>query len=122
MKSRLGLVVAFTSVVFAGVGFSVPAAHAGTASAVQPMASKCAWLSAPGGGEADVCRSWYKNSDGTYYGEMQVTGASSGVYVQVEEDGEVATITSRGGSGSRGYDGFHHVYNRVCNSGCGSWW
>ncbi len=118
---RVALPIAFGLAAMCGLAAVAPAAQAAPAD-VHPDASKCAWLSAPGGGEADLCRSWYANGDGTYYGELQVTNASSRVYTQVYEDGEVITVAGRGQSNYRSYDGFHHVYQRVCNSGCGGWW
>lgn len=118
MKFRMVLAATSAMATLAGV-VTIPTAQADT---LQTLSSKCAWLSAPGGDEAGVCRTWNRNSDGTYWGIMQVTSANSGVYVQAQEDGEVVTITKRGQTGERGYDGFYHVYNRVCNSGCGNWW
>ena len=115
---RVALPVAVGLAAMCGLAAIAPPAQAD----VHPDASKCAWLSAPGGGEADVCRSWNANSDGTYYGELQVTNAGSRVYTQVYEDGEVTTVAGRGKSDYRSYDGFYHVYQRVCNSGCSSWW
>ncbi|MEU7033079.1 MULTISPECIES: hypothetical protein [unclassified Streptomyces] len=111
MKRSLSVLLAASA---AAVGLmAVP----GTANA----AGGCKTMSAPGGGSAYVCKHYYSQGGGLYYGDFSVSGASSRVYAQAYYDGNVQTVTSRGGSTSGGFSDVAKFHVRVCNSGCSAW-
>ncbi|APE24907.1 MULTISPECIES: hypothetical protein [Streptomyces] len=84
-------------------------------------AGGCKTMSAPGGGSAYVCKHYYSQGGGLYYGDFSVGSASSRVYAQAYYDGSVVTVTDRGGSTSGGFSDLAKFHVRVCNSGCSAW-
>ncbi|GGX70037.1 hypothetical protein [Streptomyces minutiscleroticus] len=85
-------------------------------------AGGCKTMSAPGGGSAYVCKNYYSQGGGLYYGDFSVSRAASSVYAQVYYDGNVETVTSRGNGTKGGFSDVAAFHVRVCNSGCGSWY
>ncbi|MFD0277494.1 hypothetical protein ACFVHB_26795 [Kitasatospora sp. NPDC127111] len=90
----------------------------GTANA----AGGCKTMSAPGGGSAYVCKHYYAQGGGLYYGDFSVSRAATQVYAQAYFDGNVQTFTTPGDHGGGTFRDVARFHVRVCNNGCSAWY
>ncbi|MGW1762108.1 hypothetical protein [Streptomyces mirabilis] len=106
----LAAAAATSSLVFAGGPAS--AADSGA------LSGGCTTLYTPNGGNANVCKTWYSNGDGTYDGTWRIKSKTSGVIVIGLADGTPGELQPSGP-----YYDVAEFYMAACKSGqCSDWW